>query len=79
MNPKRVNGILRDRERIMHGMDHAESAQRLIDAYRIHYNFVREHGSIKNTPAEKAGIKLDLGENKIENLIKMAAKNNQSF
>lgn len=27
----------------------------------------------KKTPAEQAGIKLDLGENKIENLIKMAS------
>jgi len=35
---------------------------------------VREHGSIKQTPAEKAGIKLELGQNKIENLIKMASK-----
>jgi len=29
------------------------------------------------TPAEQAGIKLDLGQNKIENLIKLA-KNNQN-
>jgi len=71
---ERLNGIFRDRERVMHGMDHAESAQRLADAYRIHYNFVREHNTIKKTPAEQAGIKLDLGQNKIENLIKSATK-----
>ena len=46
-----------------------------IDVYRIHYNFIREHSSIKKTPAEKAGIKLELGQNKIENLIKLASKN----
>lgn len=72
---ERLNGIFRDRERVMHGMDHRESAQKLIDAYRIHYNFVREHGSIKKTPAEQAGIKLDLGQTKIENLIRMSFKN----
>jgi hypothetical protein len=59
----------------MRGMDHKESAQKTIDAFRIHYNFVREHSSIKKTPAEQAGIKLDLGRNKIENLIKMASYN----
>ena len=59
---------------IMTDMDHVESAQKLIDATRIHYNFIREHGSIKKTPAEQAGIKLDLGQNKIETLIKMASK-----
>lgn len=47
-------------------MDSKDSAQKLIDAYRIHYNFIREHGSIKKNPAEQAGIKLPLGSNKIE-------------
>jgi transposase-like protein/predicted SprT family Zn-dependent metalloprotease len=70
---ERLNGIFRDREVVMRGMDHRESAQKLIDAYRIHYNFIRNHGSIGKTPAEQAGIKLDLGENKIENLIKLAS------
>ena len=41
-------------------------------SYIIH--FVREHESIKKTPAEKAGIKLDLGQNKIETLIKLASQ-----
>ena len=41
-------------------------------SYIIH--FVREHGSIKKTPAEQAGINLNLGQNKIENLIKLASK-----
>ena len=57
----------------MHGMDSKDSAQKLIDAYRIHYNFIREHGSIKKTPAEQAGIKLELGQNKISDLIKLAS------
>ena|SRR5438093_4899274 len=69
---ERLNGIFRDREVVMRGMDHAESAQKTIDAYRIHYNFIREHGSIKKTPAEQVDIKLDLGKNKIESLIKLA-------
>jgi len=51
------------------------SAQNTVDVFRIHYNFVREHGSIKKTPAEKAGIRLELGEKKLENLIKLASRN----
>lgn len=46
----------------------------MIDAYRIHYNFVREHGTLATTPAIKAGIDLDLGKNKIETLIRLASK-----
>ena len=34
----------------------------------------REHSSIKKTPSEQAGIKLDLGQNKIETLIKLASQ-----
>lgn len=71
---ERLNGVFRDRERVMHGMDSKDSSQKLIDAYRIHYNFIREHGSIKKTPAEQAGIKLELGQNKIESLIKLTSK-----
>ncbi len=63
------------REKVMHGMDHKESAQKTIDAFRIHYYFVREHSAIK-TPAEQAGINLDIGQNKIENLIKLASMKN---
>lgn len=70
---ERLNGIMRDREKVMRGMDHKDSAQKTIDAFRIHYNFVREHGSIKKTPSEEAGIKLRLDENKIESLIKLAS------
>lgn len=69
---------MRDREVVMRGMDNKKSAQKLIDAYRVHYNFVREHGSIGQTPAEKAGIRLVLGQNKIENLIKLACKQKSS-
>ncbi len=63
----------------MHGLDHADSAQKTIDAFRIHYNFIREHGSLKKTPAEEAGIKLPLGKNKIEDLIKLASKTGDNY
>ena len=57
----------------MRGMDNKDSAQKLIDAYRIHYNFVREHGSIKKTPAEACGVKIE-GDNKWLTLIQNASK-----
>ena len=53
-------------------MNHKKPTQKLIDATRIYY-FIRKHGSIGRL-AEQAGIKLKLGENKIENLIKIAHK-----
>lgn len=72
---ERLNGTMRDREKVMRGMNTSESAQKIIEAMRIHYNFCREHSKLGKTPAEQAGIKLDLGQNKIQNLIKLASTN----
>ena len=69
------NGTKREREKVMRGMDSAESAQQLIDAIRINYNFCREHSRLGKTPAELAGINLGLNENRIENLIRKARAN----
>lgn len=71
---ERLNGTMRDRETVMRGLDNENSSQELIDAMRIHYNFIRPHQSLgEQTPAEVAGINLDLGENKVENLMRQAA------
>ena len=41
---------------------------------RIHYNFIRPNPAIGGqTPAEAAGINLNLGENKVESLMRQAA------
>ena len=76
LNPKveRLNGTVRDRETVMRGLDTPEAAQELMDAMRIHYNFIRPNQSIGGqTPAEAAGINLNLGENKVESLMRQAA------
>jgi transposase-like protein len=70
---ERLNGTMREREKVMRGMQRKETAQQIVDAMRIHYNFVREHQTLQKTPAEKAGIRLDLKNNRVENLIRLAA------
>jgi putative transposase len=73
---ERLNGTVRDREIMMRGLDKQKTAQDLVDAMRIHYNFIRPHMALENkTPAEKAGIKLDLSQNKVEMLMRLAAVN----
>jgi len=55
-------------------LDNAKASQELLDAMRIHYNFIRPHHALKGqTPAEVAGINLNLGENKVEELMRHAA------
>jgi transposase InsO family protein len=68
---------MREREKVMRGMHKAQTAQQVIDAIRIYYNFCREHQSLNKTPAEQAGIKLELQQNRIESLIRHASHNNR--
>jgi hypothetical protein len=67
---------MRDREKVMRGMHSKESAQKIIEAMRIHYNYCREHSQMGKTHAEQAGIRLPLEENKVESLIRLAAGSN---
>jgi putative transposase len=76
LNPKveRLNGTVRDRESVMRGLDNAKAAQELLDAMRIHYNFIRGNQAVGGqTPAEAAGISLNLKGNKTESLMRQAA------
>jgi hypothetical protein len=55
-------------------MQSKESAQKIVEAMRIHYNYCREHSKLGTTPAERAGIRLNLNDNKIESLMRLAAR-----
>jgi|GEM_PF-1511150 len=55
-----------------------ESAQKMVEAMRVYYNTCREHSKLKVTPTEAAGLKIDLGQAKIESLIRLAARNNSN-
>jgi transposase-like protein len=77
---ERLNETVRDRETVMHGLDMAKPTQDLVDAMRIHYNFIRPHQALKNrTPAEKAGIVLPFNGNKVESLMRLAAVNKNEY
>jgi transposase-like protein len=73
---ERLNGTMSEREKVMRGMQSKETAQQVVDAMRIHYNFIRGHQTLKKTPAEQSGTALGLGGNKIENLMRLAVRNN---
>ena len=70
---ERLNGSVRDREKVMRGMNTRDSAQKIIEAMRIHYNFCREHSKLGKAPAEESGINLNLKSNKVESLIRLSS------
>jgi transposase-like protein len=71
---ERLHNTVREREKVMRGMQNNETATVLMDGFRNYYNVLRPHMGIDNcTPAEMAGLNLELGRNKIQNLIKQSA------
>jgi transposase-like protein len=55
---ERKHGSLKDRLRPARGLKHDETARAWLDGYVINYNFCRVHSTIKQTPAEAAGIEV---------------------
>lgn len=69
---------MRDREKVMRGMQTRETAQKIIDAMRIHYNYVREHSKLGKTPAVECGIKIE-GENKLLTLFQNGTQRKNQY
>jgi transposase-like protein len=69
---ERMNGELRDRERVMRTLEKPDTP--ILTGMQIFHNFVRPHEALKGrTPAEAAGIKVE-GENKWLTLIQNASQ-----
>jgi transposase-like protein len=68
---ERLNGTVREREKVMRGFKKEESAQQILEGFRAYYNFIRKHQSLEGkTPAEMANIDLSLERNRWMDLIK---------
>jgi len=70
---ERYHGTLKERTKVMRAVKNTDTA--ILDGQRIYYNHIRPHQGLNgNTPAQTAGLELDLGVNKWESLIKKASK-----
>jgi transposase-like protein len=71
---ERLHGTIRQRNKIMRGLDDEVTAQTMMDGLRIYYNFIRPHMALNGqTPAQKAKIDNDSRQNWLS-LIKKASK-----
>jgi len=49
---ERLHGTIRQRNKVMRGLDDVETAQTMMDGLRIYYNFIRPHSALDGkTPA----------------------------
>jgi len=54
---ERLHGTIRQRNKVMRGLDDEATAQTIMDGLRIYYNFLRPHSALNGeTPAQKANI-----------------------
>ena len=66
-------GTIRQRNKVMRGLDDMKTAQTMMDGMRIYYNFLRPNSALDGkTPAQKANIETD--EAKWMSLIKKASR-----
>lgn len=69
---ERLNGEIRDREKVMRGIKKDDSP--VISGYQIYHNYIRPHMGLEGkTPADVVGIKIE-GDNKWITLIQNANK-----
>lgn len=69
---ERMNGEVRDREKVMRGLKTMDSP--ILKGVQIYHNFIKPHEGLRGkTPAEVAGITVE-GENKWHTIIQNAAK-----
>ena len=69
---ERMNGEVRDREKVMRGLKRTDTA--VLTGYQLYHNYSRPHEALNGkTPAEKCGIIIE-GENKWMTLIENARK-----
>lgn len=67
---ERLNGEIRDREKVMRGLKKKDTP--ILKGYQIFHNYIREHEGLKGkTPAEACGITIR-GKNKWKTLIQNA-------
>jgi len=68
---ERYHGNWRERDKVMRGLEDMENSQELLENYRTYYNFLRKHQGLENiTPAQMAGIHLNLDRNRTFDLLK---------
>jgi putative transposase len=71
---ERMNGEVRDREKVMRGLKNKDTP--ILSGYQIFHNYIRPHEGLEGkTPSEACGIKIE-GKNKWLTLIQNASKEN---
>ena len=67
---ERLNGTIRERLKVMRGLQNRETADLMTEAFGNYYNHIKIHSALRTTPAIKAGIKGTIEGNRWMELLK---------
>lgn len=73
---ERLNGTHRERMKVMRSLSTELGAEEYAEAMRIYYNYIRPHQGINGlTPAQMAGVPIDLSGNRWQKMIELVSGN----
>jgi len=72
---ERLNGTIRERLKVMRGLQNKETADLMTESFGNYYNHIKIHSALGTTPAIKAGIKGTIEGNRWMELLKKSFKN----
>ena len=71
---ERLNGTVRERLKIMRGLNDPDNAEGFVEGLRVYYNYLRPHQGINGlTPAQMANMPIDLDGNRWLKMIELAS------
>lgn len=70
---------MRERNKTMRGLHNDNTAMTFNKSFKAYYNHIRRHQGIPSmTPAQAAGIDLELGHNRWQGLIQKSVEHNKA-
>lgn len=76
---ERFNNTVRERNKTMRGLHNDNTAMVFNKGFKAYYNHIRRHQSLQGmTPAQAAGININLGENRWKDLIQKSIEHNKA-
>lgn len=77
---ERFHNTFRARDKSMRGFKSIKTAQEWSEGFKLYYNFIRPHMAFDGlTPSQVAGIKMDLGTNRWEGLLRRSLEMDKSI
>lgn len=75
---ERLHNTIRERNKTMRGMQNRQTTTDFNEGFKAYYNHVRINSAIGKTPAQAAGINLELGHNRWQGLIHKSVEHNKA-